>query len=183
MKNFILFMTNNCVCVLLVLFMCSLQGCMCYYKAQSVNTVTTQEIRKYVSEKKYFILHRDSIFWHLSGIEVNDESLAGNLTADVPAHRWNYEITDSRKAHRYKRKNRDDVLDQVHLYLKDSIVPEIDSGGHIKVALADIKKIEVYQKAKGRTFLSWAIPIVITGAVVVIIIEPGIILYTFDVPL
>jgi hypothetical protein len=77
-----------------------------------------------------------------------------------------YDITDSKGGQRYKRKNEVDVLDQVHLYLKDSVVPAIDSSGHIKVAFKDIKKIEVYQKGRLRSTLSWVIPSIPLGMLV-----------------
>jgi hypothetical protein len=153
-----------CITMLAVFFLSSLQGCMNYYKAQTFKTVTAREIKKYDYENKYFIVHRDTLAWHLSGIEVNDESLAGNLSA-VPAERSAYQITKPKGGHRYKGKDRYNVLDQVHLYLQDSAALAIDSSGHIKVALTDIKKIEVYQKAKGRTTFSWVFPPVLTVGV------------------
>jgi hypothetical protein len=161
MKNLILSLTKNVIYLLAAFFLISLQGCKFYYEAQTVKPATAREIGKFALENKYFILHRDTKFWHLSGIEVNDESLAGNLSADVPEERWSYEITDSKRSHRYITYDRKFVLDQVHLYLKDSALPSIDSDGHIKVALTDIKKIDVYQKDKGRTLASWLIPIVV----------------------
>jgi len=169
MNNPILFLTNKGIYVLAAFFLCSLQGCKCYYKAQTVKTVTAQEIKEYDSANKYIILHQISKFWHLSRIEVNDESLAGNLTV-VPYDRQKYDITDPNRGHRYIRADRYNVLDQVHLYLNDSVVPVIDSSGHYKVALTDIKKIEVYQKDGSRTLLSWGIPLGLTGALAVVII-------------
>jgi hypothetical protein len=160
-----------CIAMLAVFFLSILQGCMCYYKAQTVNSVTAREIRKYDSANKYFILHRDSIFWRLSMIEVNDESLAGKLSG-VPSERWKYDITGSTKAvHRYKQNDGPIVLNMVHIYLKSSSVPVIDSDGHIKVAFTDIKRIEVYQKAKGRTTFSWVLPPVLTAGVIALIIQ------------
>jgi hypothetical protein len=158
MKNLILFLKKRGIYLLAAFFLSSLQGCKFYYEAQTVKPVTAPEIGKYALENKYFILHQETKFWHLSGIEVNEESLAGNLSADVPEERWGYEITDSKRSHRYITYDRIFVLDQVHLYLKDSAAPEIDSSGHIKVALTDIKTIDVYQKDKGRTLASWLIP-------------------------
>jgi hypothetical protein len=151
--------------VLAAFFLCSLQGCV-YYKALTVKPATAQEIRKYDSENKYLILHRDTSAWHLSGIVVNDEGLAGNLSA-VPIERSAYHMSVPSLGRRYERINESDVLDQVHLYLKDSIVPKFDSNGHIKVALTDIQEAEVYQKDGLRSTLSWAIPLVLIGPFVV----------------
>jgi hypothetical protein len=171
MKNLIPFLTKKGIYLLAVFFLSSLQGCMCYYKAQTANTVTAQEVRKYDSANKYFILHRDTIFWRLSMIEINNEILAGKLSG-VPAVRWKYDITGSTKAaHRYKQNDGPIVLNMVHIYLKSSSVPVIDSGGHIKVALTDIKRIEVYQKAKGRTTLSWVLPPVLVVGITALIVQ------------
>lgn len=169
MKNLILFVTNKGIYVLAVFFLCSLQGCRCYYKAQTVKTVTAQEIKEYDSANKYIILHQDTMFWHLSRIEVNDESLAGILTV-VPYGRRKYDITYAKGGHRYIREDRYNVLDQVHLYLQDSVFMAIDSSGHYKVALTDIKKIEVYQKDSSRTTLSWWIPLGLSGGLAVFIL-------------
>jgi hypothetical protein len=168
-KNLILFLTNKGICVLGAIFLISQQGCMFYYKAQTVKPVTAGEIRKYDSENKYFILHRDTVFWHLSGLEINDKTLKGNLTADVPSERWNYDITGFKGAHRYLREDRYIVLDQVHLYLKDSAVPAIDSGGRVTVVFYDIKDVQVYQQDEGRTTGSWALPWIITAGIATVI--------------
>jgi hypothetical protein len=132
-----------------------------YYEALTVKPVTSLDISNYNSLNKYLILHRDVAIWHLSGIMVNYEGLEGNLS-NVPFERAAYQISIASQWYRYKRRNKSDVLDQIHLYLKDSIVPVFDSNGHIKITLMDIKKAEVYQKDRLRTSVSWGIPSVLT---------------------
>ena len=52
----------------------------------------------------------------------------------------------------------------------DSVVPAIDSSGRYKVALKDIKKIEVYQNDNSRITLSWGIALGLSGALAVFVL-------------
>lgn len=158
------------VCVLFFLIM--FQGCKYYYKVQTVSKVTPQEIATYDSLNKYIILHKQSAAWHLSHINVSNANLSGNLSV-LPSNHLKYKTTKKNRGSRYKhnpRKSESSVLQEVHLYLQDSFIPEFNSGDHIKIAFPDIQKAEIYKKDKGKTTTSWLLPPVITIGVPAIIL-------------
>jgi hypothetical protein len=170
MKNLLIIKTTKAVIIFFMLIVLSfLQGCMFYYKVQTVNKITPQDIKKYASLNKYLILHQGYSARHVSEISFNELGLAGNLSV-LPDNHFNYLNIDQTGGIRYKRKNRMNVLNEVHLYLQDSLVPKIDSVDHIMIAFSAIKKAEVYKKAIGRTTASWLVPpflVTIAGFVLV----------------
>lgn len=172
MKNHIQSLKKKVTYTLAAILLCFLQGCKFYYEAHTVNNVTQQEIKKYDSSNKYLILHRDTSIWQLSEIKVKDESFSGKLSA-VPIERSAYQISIPSQGHQYKRINKSEVLDQVHLYLKDSIVTEFDSDGHIKISPKDIKKAEVYQNDGFRTTFSMILPPVLIGGFILLLATLG----------
>ena len=138
----------------------SLQGCMFYYKVQTVGSVTPPEVKRYDSLDKYIILHQRDKAWHLSQPLISDNTLYGKLSV-LPENRYKFKTTNPAGGNRYrknKKTNESFVLEEVHLYVSDSVVPvKWDSGG-IKIAFAKIQHAEVYVKAKGRTSASWLVP-------------------------
>ena len=143
-----------------LLLLSSLQGCMFYYKVQSVSKVTPQEVKKYDSLNKYFILHHRDKAWHLSQTLISENTLYGKLSV-LPENRYKFLTTKPTKGNRYiknKKPNELYVLEEVHLYVSDSVLQEqFDSGG-IKIAFSKIQNAEVYVQANGRTNASWLIP-------------------------
>ncbi|MGA2823500.1 MAG: hypothetical protein ABSE72_08250 [Bacteroidales bacterium] len=145
---------------LALLFLSLLQGCMYYYKVQTANKVTSQGFKVYNSLDKYFILHQGDSAWQLSKVGITDNTLTGDLTV-LPGNRYKFRTTKPTGGNRYKNTKKNDesyVLDEVHLYLQDSLVPKQHPGNNIPIAFSSIKKAEVYKKAKGRTNASWLIP-------------------------
>lgn len=146
----------------------SLQGCMFYYKVQTVSQVTPPEVKKYDSLDKYIILHQRDKAWHLSQTLISDNTLSGKLTV-LPENRYKFLTTKPNQGNRYvknKKSNETYVIEEVHLYLSDSVVPIKYDSGSIKIAFSKIQKAEVYVKAKGRTNASWLVP-AIGGSVLV----------------
>jgi len=164
MKNYFLTRTRKVVFTFLVLiFLGFLQGCMFYYKVQTVNKVTPQEIKKYDSLNKYLILHQGDSAWHLYKPGITNNMLSGELFV-LPDYRLKFQTTDPKGGNRYKNTRGNDescVLDEVHLYVYDSLVTKLHSGENIQIAFSAIKKAEVYKKAKGRTTVSWLVPAIV----------------------
>jgi len=176
MKNVITTRIARTVLVFsLLLSLCSLPGCMFYYKVQTVNKVTPHEMKRYDSLNKYFIIHQRDSAWHLSKPGFAEIGLSGELSA-LPENHRKFLTTKTKGGNRYiKNKNPYEscVLDEVHLYISDSLVPERYDSGRVLFASTGIMKTEIYKKAKGRTTVSWLAPViggtVLVGGVVAII--------------
>jgi hypothetical protein len=149
------------ICIsLLMMVLCSLQGCMYYYKVQTVSPVAQQEVKTFTSGDKYIILHQRDSAWHLSQPLVSENILYAKLTK-LPDNRYKFMTTKPEGGNRYiKRKSMDEsyLLDEVHLYVPDSVVPAQTDSGSVQVAFSKILNAEVYVKAKGRTNASWLVP-------------------------
>jgi hypothetical protein len=158
-----------------LLLLCSLQGCKYYYKVQPVSKVTHQEVKKFDSLDKYIILHQRDKAWHFSKTIISKDTLYGELSV-LPENRYKFLTTKPTGGNRYIKNfdpNESYVLEEVHVYLSDSVVPEKYDSGNIKIAFSKIQNAEVYVKAKGRTNASWLVPAigvpVIAGGIVAII--------------
>jgi hypothetical protein len=151
---------------LAILLLASLQSCMYYYKVQPVKRVTRQEIKQYDSLNKYIILHQRDKAWHLSQPLISDSTLYGKLSV-LPENRYKFLTTKPQRGNRYT-KNEDSnelyILEEVHLYVSDSVVPENYDSGAVKIAFSGIQNAELYVKAKGRTNASWLVPAIVGSA-------------------
>ena len=145
---------------ILLLFLGTLQGCKYYYKVQTVSQVNRHEVKTYDSLDKYIILHQKDKAWHLTKILSTKDMLYGKLSV-LPENRYKFLTTKPTGGNRYiknKESNELYVLDEVHLYVKDSVVPAPYDTGNIKIAFSSIQQAELYVKAKGRTTASWLVP-------------------------
>lgn len=140
-----------------LLILGSLQSCMFYYKVQPVKTVTQQDIKTYDTQNKYIILHQRDKAWHFSDALISDSTLYGKLST-LPENRYKFLTTKPKGGNRYIKRNESYLLEEVHLYISDSVVPEKHDSGSIKIAFSKIQNAEVYLKAKGRTNASWLVP-------------------------
>ena len=140
-----------------------LQGCMFYYKVQTEPLVRQQEIKKYDSLDKYMILHQRDRAWHLSQPLISGNMVTSKLS-ELPSYRYKFQITKPKGGNRYlkkKRCNESYVLDEVHLYLSEDVVPERTDSGSVMISFSQIQTAELYVKAKGRTTTSWLIPAIV----------------------
>lgn len=159
MKTLLDKIQSLCIAIVLLL-LGSLQGCMFYYKVQAVSKVTPQEVKKYDSLNKYIIMHQRDKAWHLSQPLISDNTLYGKLSV-LPENHYKFLTTKPTGGNRYiknKQPNESHVIEEVHLYVLDSVVPEKYDSGSIKVAFSKIQNAEVYVEAKGRTNASWLVP-------------------------
>ena len=146
--------------LLSIILLSTLQGCMYYYKVQTVKPVQFNDIKLYDSLNKYLVLHYGDSAWHLFGVDIGVNAFSGKIS-DLPKDHLKYKTTKPEKANRYHKdfeSNEANVLEEVHLYLQDSLFYEIKSNESIKIDFSIISKAEVYKKAKGRTLSSWLIP-------------------------
>lgn len=175
-KNKIKSGMTHAISILFSLFLLgSLNGCMFYYKVQSMKPVEPLVIHQYDSLNKFLIIHQRDSAWHLINPVIKSNTLSGELTP-LPENRWKFLTTKPAGGNRYiknKKLNESYVLEEVHLYITDSVVNERYHNGNIKIAFSSIKNVEVYQKAKGRTNASWLVPAIVgpilAGGIVAII--------------
>jgi hypothetical protein len=147
------------ITVVLIL-LASLQGCKFYYNVQTVKPVEANSIRQYDSLNKYFILHQGDSAWHLSQVNIADNMLSGVVSV-LPFTHVKYKTTKPKGGTRYKntRQNSEScVLEEVHLYLMDSVFSTIKTGDSINLDYSVFTKADVYLKDKGKTTASWLIP-------------------------
>jgi len=171
-------LTPKIICSVLffciVLFLWTLSSCT-YYKVQTVSPVTVKAIHQYDSLNKYFILHQGDSAWHLSVFGHKEDQISGYLEKLPPDH-VKYLYTEPGKGARYKNTFRHDesgVLDEVHLFVQDSLVPGFHTGDHITLNLSAITKAYVNKKDKGRTagtYIASALGITVGVAGVVVLI-------------
>ena len=142
---------------IILLFLVFFQGCKYYYRVQTIDKVSAQNIKTCDSLNKFMILHQEKSAWQLSGYTVNDKMLSGNLSV-LPGNCQQYKTTKSKGGNRYRKDDRIVVLNQVHLYLNDTMVPKFTTGDEVKIDFSAIHKAEIYVKAKGRPGAEFCAP-------------------------
>jgi hypothetical protein len=171
--------TAGCWLVLLLL-MNSFTGCMYFYKVQTVKPVTSKEIHAYDSVNKYLILHKGDTAWHFSTLSLADGMLSGRLDS-LPGEHLKYKTTNPKTKNRYRKNPSADgsraseiaVLDEVHLYLRDSIGPSGKPGDSIHIPFTAFTKADIYIRDNLKTVASWVAPglsIAIVGVAVTAIV-------------
>ncbi len=156
------------VCLSLLIF----NGCY-YYKVNTKTGLTPEELRWADFNKKYLILHVGPSAWNLTKPEITDERFSGSLFA-LPGTRLQYQNTYPEGTNRYKRKFQDIIMDQTHIYVRDSLFPDLTAGGSITLPFSAIDKTENYQKAQGATRASWAISLTL-GSIATVVAVVGIV--------
>jgi len=154
---------------LILIFLGTFQGCMYYYKVQTVPRVYPQNIKTCDSLNKFLILHQGESAWHLSNPGVTDSMLSGTL-ALLPGNCQQFRTNHTKGTNRYRRDDRILVLNQVHLYLQDSVIPEFKTFDSVKIAFSAFSRAVIYKKAKGRTTASWVVPTVVGGLGVALVV-------------
>ena len=171
MKYLKIVLNTRVMLMFFVLFcMVSLQGCMQYYKVKKVSNVTAQEMEKFITQKKFIIVHQDSVFRHLSNARMTDGVLTGELV-NLTENQMKFKSTRPKGATRYKnnKTHREKyVTNEVHLYLQKSVVRDFGSAKQVMIPLSGIEKTDVYMTAEGRTTLSWIAPGLIVVSVPIV---------------
>lgn len=183
MKNLYFLKVKKTVIISSVFIIMSLlNGCMMnFYRVQSLQKSNPQEITKYISMNKYLIVHQVNSARYLLNPILTDNVLSGELI-NLPTNHQLYKTRQLKSANRYRRNmktNESPVLDEVHLYLGDSIVAGFDTVRQVRIPLAAISYTDINKKADVTTFVSWSIPIVIPVIIIVVIASS----LTFNIPL
>jgi hypothetical protein len=151
--------------VLAVLFFLNcMTGCT-YYKVITKTRITSEDLRKEVSNMKYLVLHSGDSVWNFLQSEITDTKVTG-IVSGIPDFQLQHIIT-SQKGGRYNHADKDIVLKQVNLYLHDSLLPEIKTGDKIEFDFTAVSKMETYNKNKGKSTATWLVPVVVVPIVAV----------------
>jgi uncharacterized lipoprotein YehR (DUF1307 family) len=164
--------------IILVLSMFfSLQGCMQYYKVKKVNNVSVQEISQFIANKRFIIVHQDSLTRYLSNPQLSGNVLTGELL-NLTKNQMKFKSTKPKGATRYRNNmtHREKyVINEVHLYLQKTVIQDFRTAQKVMIPLSDITNADVYQMATGKTIFSWVYPgltyLTVSGVVIVIMIK------------
>jgi hypothetical protein len=156
----------------LALFCCITSFSSCFHHFYKTNTSYDNDsaaIKKLVEKNRIFIVHANkqaSSFW--IG-QVKSDSIVGDIDTLPPEHRKHL-YPKKAAGNRYRVKEKEFVLSEVHLYTKDTTV----YNGHCSIPLKNIYQINVYgpdKEATNRACVLSAIGLtVLTGFVIVAII-------------
>jgi hypothetical protein len=155
--------------LLALILLSPMHSCRYYYEVQNSNKVTQEGMKVYRALDKYLILHQGDSAWHINTEGLADNSFSGTLSA-LPANRYKFLTTKPVGGTRYRNTKKHEesyVLDEVHLYMQDSHVPNSHPVDNMPIAYSSIQKVEVYVKDKGKTRASWMIPSIV-GAVLLV---------------
>jgi hypothetical protein len=136
--------------VLLVAFLNLVIGCS-YYKVTTTPTDATA-IQQMQKNGKYIILHQGNDVWHLKNITINEgkKEMAGIIELLSHDHHA-YLHTKPNATNRYNS-SKDYPIYEVHIYASKNVA---DENSQIKIPLAAISKIEIYDQAVGATIASF----------------------------
>lgn len=162
----------------------SLQGCMQYYKVKKVSNVSTQELAQFIANKRFIIIHQDSIARYLSNPLLSGSVLTGELV-NLTKNQMKFKSTKPKGANRYRNSmtyREKYVINEVHLYLQMSVVQDFRTAQKVMIPVPDIAYTDVYQMAEGRTIISWVYPGVtfLTVSCAVIIMSINEFVKSFD---
>lgn len=153
--------------ILMLVIVPQLSGCY-YYKVHTYHSPESKKASKLISGKKYFILHQHTDVWHLKegSVDFDGRDLEGTKEPLDSNHRY-YLSVDKTHINRFRPAKRlkrlegqhivpDEPVYEVHIYVSDYTG---DQGDDIVVPLAAIRRIEVYEIAKGATMSSQVLPV------------------------
>lgn len=153
---------------LILLFLNFTTGCY-YYRVQTYPKITADELITYDSAGKYLILHYADTAWHLDSLKVEGRLFTGTISP-LPIEHQKYKTTTHEKSNRYRRSveiDESDVIKEVHLFVNDidMIQDSIISG-----RTYSITGVDVYNKDKRKTTLSWVLPFIIVPIPLLILV-------------
>ncbi|MEJ7586725.1 MAG: hypothetical protein WKI04_04095 [Ferruginibacter sp.] len=131
---------TGCVYALALFTSTALDSCFShFYKTNSIARTDTSSVHQLLARGKYFILHANNANFALINPKMNSGNLEGEAYKLAPEHLL---YLDPRKtfANRYAKKNEAFVLNEVHLYTRDSISYE----SHVSLPVKDFYKFDVY---------------------------------------
>jgi len=132
----------------------------CFREFYRANQKSEEAFRRVAREElslKYFIVHADSVSYHLYDIVLTPETISGSLEA-LPQSRMMYETTIPGKNNRYRGASEKQVLDEVHIWLRNDLALDLQTAflqdRAITLQSAEFDRIEFYEKGRGATAAS-----------------------------
>jgi len=138
-----------------------------YYKVTKPADPPPESIIRLQNENNFIILQKPDTAWQFTDIIAEDDTIKGKLS--ILAGHEKYKTTNAEKGNRYKKNtviNESDVLNDVLLYITDSIPSRYYDTNRIAVPLTALSRIDVYDRDAGRTTASWILGGLGTGGAV-----------------
>lgn len=155
MKNTIFYMSRlfGWLCILAILNL----SCSNYFKPVTANTGSPAETGKAITAagNKYFILRQGANNYALKNITVDNINMTLNATLEPVDNLHLVYVETKHEGYRYKKEKESDVLNEVHIYSKNTTPPDI--GKTFSLPLDQIEKIEVIEHDKSRTTSSYVL--------------------------
>ena len=145
-------------------------GCGYFYKVQTEKDISKQKISEVNKPEKFIILQDGINAWHFSNLKFIGDTLTGNLDLNLGYHMNYLSPEKPEKPNRFKKKSEPDVINEVHIYITDTI-PVISVTASIPIT--SIQKIDIYNYDKKATKRSWVLGItlpLVGGLLVVFIV-------------
>ena len=141
--------------ILLVLAFLNMLGGCYYYKVVTSKDSHSNVINTHQNEAEFIILHFGYQAWKFSDISVTEKTVVGRITR-LQGHEY-YKTTRTDQANRYKTsksiyEDESEVINEVHITVSEY---DVLDGNEVSIALENIEKIEIYDKAVGATVASW----------------------------
>lgn len=141
--------------ILFLAFLNMLGGCHYYYKVATPEVPIPEAVQNQRDAGKFIILHYGNEAWNFYGINVEEESVFGNILP-LQGHEY-YKTTDPERGNRYKvrksiEEDESEVLNEVHIYVSQY---DTVNASKISIPLENIEKIEIYDRAVSSTVASW----------------------------
>lgn len=140
----------------------SLQGCMQYYKVKKVSNISESDMEKFITQKKFFIIHQENEARYLSNVAMQGNVITGELV-NLNENQMKFKSTKPKGTTRFRnteKHNESYIKNEVHLYLQKPSIKDFETAKQVMIPLSDIAYTDVYLKAKGKTIFSWLVPIV-----------------------
>ena len=156
--------------ITLIAFLNCIVGCGYFYKVQTEKDISKQKISEINKPEKFIILQDGINAWHFSNLKFIGDTLTGNLDLNLGYHMNYLSPEKPEKPNRFKKKNEPDVINEVHIYITDTI-PIISVTASIPIT--SIQKIDIYNYDKKATKRSWVLGItlpLVGGLLVVFIV-------------
>jgi hypothetical protein len=106
-------------------------------------------------QNKYYILHNSDKISALRNITITDSIMEADIYQIDEVNHLKYEIPDSGTNNEFKIKDKNYLLNEVHLYSKDSILKQTNK--HISIHKSEISRIDLYKKNTKRSTTNYII--------------------------
>lgn len=182
---------DRIVCtILIIVFLNFIQGCMFYYRVETLAPPESKDVAWEILNGKYMILHAGNNVWYIENPTIDSAHLSG-IIRPLPANHMMYMKTNPEKANKFIRRNHPDqkkpyegdVLNEVHLYTNDTL---INISQNASIDLSSLGKMEIYYYSKSKSRATWysagiGVPLVIAGvAVIIALLTSCPLVYTYD---